>query len=340
MENPVDTIKKQIAARKIAPVYYLHGEEGFFIDELVKLFSELLPENDRPFNMFTFYAAEKTPDDIMDICRRYPMMAERLVVVVREAQTAGGKWLNKLAAYVANPSHSTLLVVAARGENPSCKEFVAALKKGGGVDIEFKKEKESRISAILIDFLNSRKLRYEPKALEMIRDFVGTDLSRIYNEVAKMSVALGEGATVTPESVESLIGVSTEYNNYELRRALAGRYFVKAIKIAKHFTANQKNNPWAVTSVTLFDLFSSALVAYYTPGGDQNIVNALGLRGTWQLSDIILCKRNYNPWQLIDIITLIRRFDAAAKGNGSRRNPFMLQEELIMDILTSPGRRQ
>ena len=339
MENPVDNIRKQIAARKVAPVYYIHGEEGFFIDEIVRLFSEYLPEPDRPFNMFTFYAAEKTPDDVMDICRRYPMMADRLVVIVREAQTAGGRWLNKLSSYAASPSPSTLLVVAARGENPSCKEFTTAVKKGGGVDIEFKKEKESHINALLVDFLEKKRLRYEPKALEMIKEFVGTDLSRIYNEVAKMSVALGEGATVTPESVESLIGVSTEYNNFELKHALAGRDYVKAIKIAKHFTANQKNNPWAITSFTLFDLFSSTLVAYYTPGGDQNVAKALGLRGTWQLSDILLCKSKYNPWQLIDIISHIRRFDAEAKGNGSRRNAYLLQEELIMDILTSPGRR-
>lgn len=339
MENPFDSIKKQIADRNVAPVYYIHGEEGFFIDEYVRIFSEYLHEADRPFNMFTFYAAEKTPDDVMDICRRYPMMADRLVVIVREAQTAGGRWLNKLASYVAAPSPSTLLVVAARGENPSCKEFTTALKKGKGVDMEFKKEKEARINALLVDFLDSRHLRYEPKALEMIREFVGTDLSRIYNEVAKMSVALGEGATVTPESVESLIGVSTEYNNYELRRAIASRDYVKAVKISKYFTANQKNNPWAVTSATLFDLFSSALVACYTPGGDQNVMKALGLRGTWQLSDITICKSRYNAWQLIDIISLIRRFDAAAKGNGSRRNAFLLQEELIMDILTSPGRR-
>ena len=339
MDTHYDNIRKHISAGKIAPVYYLHGEEGFFIDEALDLFAGYLPESDRPFNMFTFYASEKSPDDVMDICRRYPMMSDRLVVIVKEAQTAGGRWLNKLAPYVASPSTSTVLVVAARGENPACKEFINAVKKVSGVDIEFKKEKESNINAILVDFLNSRKLRYEPKALEMIREYVGTDLSRIYNEVAKMSVALGQGATVTPESVESLIGISTEYNNYELKRAIAGRDYVKAIKIAKHFTANQKNNPWVVTSLTLFDLFSSALVAYYTPGGDQTIAKALALRGTWQLSDILLCKAKYTPWQLIDIISLIRRFDARAKGNGSRQNAYMLQEELIMDILTSPGRR-
>lgn len=340
MNNSIDSIKKQIENKSVAPVYYLHGEEGFFIDELLRIFSNYLSEEDKPFNMFTFYSAEKTPDDIMDICRRYPMMSDKLVVIVREVQVVGGRWLNKLSSYVSAPSPSTLLIVAARGENPSCKEFVTALKKGGGIDIEFKKEKEASINTLLIEFLNSRKLKYEPKALAMIMEFVGTDLSRIYNEVAKMSVALGEGATVTPECVESLIGVNTEYNNYELRKALASRDYVKAVKIAKYFTLNQKNNPWAVTSVTIFDLFSSALVAYYTPGGDQNVIKALGLRGSWQLSDILLCKKNYNPWQLIDIITLIRRFDAMAKGNGSRRNAFLLQEELIMDILTSPGRRQ
>lgn len=339
MENPVDSIQKSIAAKNVAPVYYVHGEEGFFIDRIVNMFSEYLPEPDRPFNMFTFYAAEKSPDDVMDICRRYPMMADKLLVIVREAQTTGGKWLNKLAPYVAAPSPSTILVVAARGENPSCKEFTNAVKKGGGIDLEFKKPKDSAIDALIIDLLKKKQLNCEPKALVMLKDYVGTDLSRIHNEISKLSVALGEKATVTPESVECLIGVSTDYNNFELRSAIAARNYVKALKIAKYFTANPKKNPWVVTSLSLFDLFSSALIAYYTPGSDMNLVKALGARGTWALNDVLACKKNYNPWQLIDIISLIRRFDARAKGNGSRQDAFLLQEELIMDILTSPGRR-
>lgn len=339
MDSIFDNIRRQISSRDTAPVYYLHGEEGYFIDALLKDFADFLPEHDKPFNMFTVYAGEKSPDDVMDLCRRYPMMADKLVVIVHEAQTPGGRWLNKLANYVAAPSPSTLLVIAARGENPSCAEFTKALKKGGGVNAEFPKVKEQQINAILIDFLKSHNLKYEPKALEMIREFVGTDLSRIFNEVAKVAVALGDGATVTPESVENLIGVNKDYNNFELKKAMASRDFVKAIKIAKHFTANQKKKSVGCDFCnTLRSLrFSSGGMVHAR--GDQNIASALGLRSTWQLTDILQCKKNYNPWQLIDIVSLIRRFDCQAKGNGSRRDAFLLQEELVMDILSSPGRR-
>lgn len=336
-----NSLRRLITERKFAPVYLLHGEEGFYIDELTKVFEEIVPEDDRAFDRSILYAIENTPSRVIDFCRRCPMMGDRVVVIVKETQAAGcgGNWLNALAPYAENPSPSTILVICSRGASAKCKALTDAMKKGGGIVFESKKLNERSILPTIAEVAAERGLKIDPKAQEMLRDFVGTDLSRIYNQVGKLAMVLGPGATITPESIQRNIGISKDYNLFELIKALSLRDSAKAFTIADYFKRNPKENPYVLFAPQLSNYFGNLLVAVYTPDkSDRALVEALGLRSAWQLTDIRPGLRNYTAWQLIEIISEIRRFDAGSKGVGSRMDAYDLFHELIFKILNAKGR--
>lgn len=331
-----DSIKKDLKDRNLAPIYFLHGEEAYYSDALTELFEEYLPEADRPFNRFTLYAIEKSPDDVMDIARRYPMMADKLVVIVKEVQNVqggGGKWVNKLAPYAKEPSPTTVLVIVARGEKLACKEFTEAVKKGGGQIAEFQKIKYDRdLQPLILDFVNQHSLKIDSKGVRMLADFIGTDLSRLYNEIEKLTLLLPQGGTITPEVIEKNIGVSKEYNSFELVKALARRDTPKAMTIIRYLNNNQKNNPWVLTLSNIFTLFSNAMVAFYTPGSDRDLMLALGKSNSYGLDDSRTCTKYYSATEVLKAIRLIRQVDTQGKGIGSRQNITDLMEDLVMRI--------
>lgn len=341
MNSSFENIRKAIIEHKPAPLYFLHGEEGFYSDILVDLFDNYLPEDEKAFNYFTLYAAEKDPDDIMDIARRYPMMSEKTIVVVKEVQSVkggAGKWLNKLAPYAATPSPTTILVVIARGTKVSCKEFTDALKKSGGVVLESQKIKDSDLPSIINKFVKDVGLNIENTSVSMLADNIGNDLSRIYNEIGKLKIVLPKGATITPESIEKNIGISREYNNFELVHALSLRNTEKAFKIIRYFNSNQRDNPWVMTLSAIYQLFSNALIGFYSNRTDAGIRTDAAIWNINALNDCKNCMRNYSPSQIIEIIGLIRQADAFGKGNGSRMDISDIMENLIASILTASGK--
>ncbi len=333
------SLTQQIEKRNFAPVYLLHGEEGFYIDTLVKMFEEALSPEERDFNFYSYYAAETSPDTVMDACRRYPMMSDYQVVIVRETQSGGANFLNGLKNYVANPSPTTILVISHRGAQAKGKDFMAAMKTGGGIVYESKKLTDRTIGPVIADLVKEKELNIEPKALEMLRDHIGTDLSRVHNEIEKLAVALPKGAMITPEAVEQNVGISKDYNNFELVAAVASRDFAKAMRIVAYFRRDPTNNPTMVVDTVLFNLFSNLLIVFYTPDKtDRSLMAALGFKSPYQLIDIKEAMRNYNAWQTIEIISEIRRFDAMTKGIGSRQDPYDLLDALIYRIMTARGK--
>lgn len=323
---------------QLAAVYLLQGEEGYYIDQLIKDFNAIIPEADRDFNLYNLYAPELTPAQVMDCAMRYPMMAERQVVIVHEAQAVPAAWLDHLVPYIEHPSPTTILAICCRGAQAKGKEFKAALKKGGVV-FESKKLSDRNVKVEIERFITDRGLNVEQKSLQMLADFVGTDLSRLYNEVDKLTVTLPSGAMVTPEVVEANIGISKDYNNFELVASLAQRDFKRALSIVEYFRSNPKNNPYVVTTTVLFNFFSNLLIALYTPDkGDHSLMGACGFKWAGQLTDIRNALRHYNAWHAIEIINAIRRYDAQSKGIGSRRDPYDLLEELVLHILYPTGK--
>lgn len=329
----------ELRKRQLRPVYLLHGEEGYYIDKLVRMVEACVPETDRDFNLFTLYAPETDPNTVMDACRQYPMMGDRIVVILKEVQNAKAKkFLQALASYAKTPTPTTTLVICNRGETASAKALTDAITKAGGAVFESKKLKDAALQRAISDFVKERGLSIDPKALSMLTDYVGNDMSRIDNEVGKLTVTLGRGAMITPESIERNIGFSKDFNNYEYISAIARRDAAKAMKIVRYFTANPKNNPVPVTVAALFNLFQNTLIAMYSPDrSERGVMTALGMRWPIQVADVMAAIRCYSAWNVINIISAIRRCDVESKGGGSRFDPYMLLQQLTFYILNPEG---
>ncbi|MDE7466927.1 MAG: DNA polymerase III subunit delta [Muribaculaceae bacterium] len=336
-----DTIKRQLSAGQYAPVYLLHGSEGYYIDELVKMFERILPEADREYALTNMYVHQlESPREIIDICRTLPMLTERQVVIVREAQAATAAFTDKLAAYAESPTPSTILVIASRGAEIKGTKIVKAVGKSGVV-YTTPKIWPSQVPKLADSYIRSKGLNPVEKAAELLAEFVGTSLSTLYNQIDKLAEILGRGAVITPEAIEMHVGISKDYNNYELLDALAVRDAAKAIRIVSNFADTPKTHPYVMTTSTLFGFFSDLMQAWYTPDKrDSSLQQALGLKPTnsFGLNLIKNGMRSYNPFQVIEIIDVLRHYDAQSKGVGSRRDPYEQLFDVVFHILTAPGK--
>lgn len=332
------SLRASIAKGQVTGAYILHGEEGYFIDELVKLFEAIVPEADRDFGLFTFYGPTTDAATVISAARSFPMMVERQVVIVKEAQSMRADEVNKLAAYLAAPSDSTVFVIAFRGAQAKGKDLMAAARRGGAVVFESKKIRENNISSVIESIVREKGLTIEPKGSSMLAEFIGTDASRLYNEIDKLAMVLGRGAMVTPEAIERNIGISKDYNNFELVSAVAARDMQRMFTILRYFRSNPKANPTVLTTAALYNFFSGLLVYQFTPSkSPSDKMAALGLKWPVQLRDYETGARNYNAYMAIGIIGELRSFDRMTKGVGSRQNEYDLLHNLLYRILTIRG---
>lgn len=333
-----DELRRDIRKGNLLPVYILHGKEGYFTDILVKDFENVLSPADREFNQYVLYAPQTPAAEIVEVCSRFPMMAEKQVVIVKEAQAARADQINKLAGYVNQPSSSTVLVIVFRGEEAKGKELIAATKSKGLI-FESKKVKEWQLPNLIQAYVKTKSLNIDAKSLQMLADYIGTDIGHLYNEIDKLALILGPGATITPAAIERNIGISKDFNNYELVDALAAKDSAKVFRIADYFANNPKANPLVVTTVVLYNFYSDLLIAFYaTDKSDQGLMNELGLKYPMQLKKFKTALRTYNAYQTIEAIWALRQFDNRSKGNGSRQNEFQLFHDLMFHLLSAPGK--
>ncbi len=333
-------IRSQLKAKQYAPVYILHGEEAYFVDELLKSFEAILPPEDREFNLYVLHGLDiDNPGELMDLCHRMPMMADRQVVIVKDAQALGAVNLGRLAPYLTDPVASTILVLAARGVKLTGKEFTSAAKKGNAVIFESRKVTDYNAPAFIGSYLRNKGLSADQKSLEMLRDFVGTDLSRLFNEVDKLATLLPSGAKVTPEVVEQNIGISREYNSFELVDAIASRDAAKCFRILAYFRANPKAAPLVMVTASVFGFFADLLSAFYADdSSDHGLMEATGIRYPMGIKRLRLGMSKYNAVRTVEIISAIRQYDAMNKGTGSRQSDQQLFYDLVYHILTAPGK--
>lgn len=333
-----ENIRSAIAAGKVSPIYLLQGEEGYFIDRLVEMFEELLPEDERQFNRYIFYAPRVEMREVVDTCRRFPLMSDYQVVIVKEAQAARADQLDRLVKYIESPSATTVLVIASRGADLKGKLPAAIRKCDDAVLFQSARISESALPGHIRSFINARGLNVQPKALDMLVEYIGADLSRMYNEVDKLITILGTGAMVTPESIERHIGYSKTFNIYELIDALAVRDATRVYRISDYFAANPKAVPLVLATATLFGFFSDLLVTYFAKDkSERGLMAALGLKWATPLKRINTARSRYNAYQVIEIIRALRSFDVKSKGVGSRQNEHDLFRELMFHILNAPG---
>ena len=334
-ELTCDDILKELRAKQYRPIYYLMGEESYYIDLIADYITDnVLNETEKEFNLTVVYGADVDVATIINAAKRYPMMSEHQVVVVKEAQAVRN--IEELSYYLQKPLHSTILVICHKHGTLDRRKKLAAEVEKTGVLFESKKIKDAQLPAFIASYMKRKGVDVEPKATAMLADFVGSDLSRLTGELEKLIITLPVGQKrVTPEQIEKNIGISKDYNNFELRSALVEKDILKANKIIKYFEENPKTNPIQMTLSLLFNFYSNLMLSYYSPEKtEQGIAAQLGLRSPWQAKDYMLAMRRYTGVKVMQIIGAIRMCDAKSKGIGNASiSDGELLKELIFMIL-------
>ncbi|MDR0895038.1 MAG: DNA polymerase III subunit delta [Prevotellaceae bacterium] len=335
-ETTYEEVMRELRAKRYRPVYYLMGEEAYYIDLISNFITEhVLTEEEKEFNQTVIYA---TPDTdiatVINAAKRYPMMAERQVIVLREAQNI--KSMDALSFYLLKPMPTTILVICHKhGALDRRKKLASEIEKAG-VLFESKKVKDGMLPSFIADYLKQKKVTADPKATAMLAEFIGTDLSRMVGELDKLIITLPADATViTADQVEKNIGISKEYNGFELRNALVVKDVQKANKIIKYFAENPKTNPIQMTLALLFNFYANLMLAYYAPTkSDQGVAAMLGLKSPWAAKDYMVAMSKYSGVKVMQIISDIRYADAQSKGveNSSVSNADIMRE-LLFKIL-------
>lgn len=311
------------------PIYFLMGEEDYYIDRISEYIADrVLTESEKEFNLTILYGADTDIATIINSAKRYPMMSKYQIVMVKEAQNL--KNLDELTYYLQKPLMSTILVFCYKhGVLDRRKKLAAEIEKAG-ILFESKKLKDAQLSGFISSYLKRKRVDIEPKASEMMAEFVGADLNRMAGELEKLVITLPDGCSrITPEQIERNIGISKDYNNFELRNALITKDVLKANLIVKYFNNNMKNNPLQVTLAVLFGFFSNLMLTYYAPGkSEQEIASFLGLRSPWQAKDYLAAMKKYSGVKVMQIIGEIRLCDAKSKGvkNSSVSDGDLLRE--------------
>lgn len=331
-EVTYESICKEITDHQFSPVYVLMGEEPYFIDRITDLLiANVLQEEERDFNQTVFYGADTDAVSVINAARRFPMMSAYQLVVVKEAQLM--RDIEQLVAYVKQPLSSTVLVIDYKYKTLDRRKSLASLVEKKGVIFESKKIPDYKMPAFITSVLQQRSLTIDPKAAQMLSDFLGNDLNRLAKELDKLAIIMAQTGLkrVTPELVEKNIGISKEYNNFELLRAIAMKDVLKANRIAQYFEKDPKNNPLQPTLAVLFNYFSNLLIGYYSKDkSESGLMVAMGLKSSFQLKDYLTGMKHYTAMRVFLSIGEIRKADARSKGvdNSSASDSDILKELL------------
>lgn len=333
-----NSIMSDLKAGRFAPIYILMGEESYYIDKISDYLAEhtLKPE-EVDFNRTICFGNDTTAGQVVDIARRYPMMAERQLVVVKEAQSI--KQLEALEKYLANPMPTTVLVWCFKNGKIDGRKYkkLLTLANSVGVVFESKKLYESQLPAFIKNYLKSHHATIEEKACQMIAENIGADLHRLVSEMDKVLISLkNNDKTITDEIVEREIGVSKDFNGFELRDAIVRKDALKANRIIKYFDSNPKAGDIYSLLPLIFNFFQNLMVVHYSRGNrsDRAIAEVLGLKSAWAAKDYVIGLRNYSPRKVMDIIGKIRETDSKGKGiENPNTESGELMKELIFFIL-------
>ena len=329
-------IMKDLKARKFSPIYILMGEESYYIDQITNYIAEnVLTPAEQDFNLNVCFGSDVSAVQITDMAKRFPMMAEYQVVIVKEAQNI--RSLDALEKYLKNPAKTTILVWCHKNGKIDARKKVIGLAEANGVVFESKKIREYQLAGFMQNYLATKKITIEPKAAQMIADHIGTDLNRLTSELDKVALSLPENdKRITPEIVEREVGVSKDFNTFELRDSIVNRNVFKANQIVNYFDKNPKAGSLYSFLPLLFSYFQNLMIVFYSPNNksENDIAQALELRSSWGAKDYHIGMRNYTARKTMDIIAKIREVDAKSKGlDNPSTGAGDLMKELIFFIL-------
>lgn len=334
MEQSVEQIMSDLQKKKYHPVYFLSGDESYYIDQVSDYIHEhVLNEGEKTFNQIIIYGKDSDALSIMNAAKRFPMMSSHQVVIVKEAQEI--KDFDNLVHYIENPLASTLLVLNYKYKKPDKRKKVFRSLQKHATVLNAKKLYDNQVPAWISAYVSSKNCSIEPKASVLLLEFLGSDLSKISNEIDKLIISLeGSDKRITSALIERNIGISKDFNNFELQNALGKKDIRKANQIINYFAANQKNHPLVLTINTLYAYFSKLLIYYWIKDKSKdNLAEQLGVRPFF-VKDYVEAARNYNANKVISIISILREYDLKSKGyKGSTISPGDLLKELIFKIL-------
>jgi len=327
-----EEIQRNLKARNIAPVYYLMGEEDYYIDKLSDaIVDAVLTEDEKDFNLDIVYGAETDIDKVIELAHAYPMMAEKRVVLVREAQAI--RSLEGLEAYLAHLTPTTVLVFCHKHGKIDARKAAAKALQQVGVVYESKRLYDNQLPPFISQYFRQHNVDIEPQAIQMLAGHVGADLSRLTTEMDKLLLAMPQdGSRVVGSAlVEEQTGMSKDFNDFELTAALAQRNIFKANQIIKYYQGNPRSFFIGRTLTNLFTFFSDVMLAYYAPDrSDAAIASWIG-KSEWKVRmDIGPARRNYSGVKVMQILGEIRKTDAQSKGVRGVRTP---HEELLQDLI-------
>ena len=334
-------LNKEIKDGKFRNIYVLQGEEPYYIDRLQQLLIDTaLTEDQRDFNLSLFYGNNANVREVISACRQYPAFSQYKVVVVREAQLIPKQQghkndLDLFESYVEKPLPSTILVICHKETSLKSKPFIDALKvHKNGIIFDSNKVREGRdLNTLIVNYALSLDCNIDYKATSMLAEHIGTDIARLFSELDKLAM-LTDDKNITPQLIEQNIGISKDFNNFELEEALSRRDAAKAFRIVDYFERNPKNNPTMISVAMLFSFFSNVLIAATARDkSPEGIMTLVGTRSQWRARKFIDTARMYNNNALVNIIGYLRECDTRSKGIGSRQNQYALFKELVYKIL-------
>ncbi|AUP81432.1 DNA polymerase III subunit delta [Flavivirga eckloniae] len=334
--DEVKQLVTDIKNKNLKPIYFLMGEEPYYIDKISDFIeSSVLAEEERGFNQMVLYGRDITIDDIVSNAKRFPMMAEHQVVIVKEAQDLS-RTIEKLAAYAENPQPTTVLVVNYKYKKIDKRKALYKTLKKTGIVYESKKLYENQVADWIRRVLAPKKYSIAPKAAQMLVEFLGTDLSKINNELEKLQIILPKETQISPEHIEENIGISKDYNNFELRKAIGEKNTIKAYRIVNYFADNPKDNPMVVTVSLLFNFFSQLLHFHgLKDKSPRNVASALKVN-PYFVNEYITAARHYPMRKVSAVVATLREFDVKSKGVGAHAVPQGdLLKELLVRILSN-----
>lgn len=307
-------ILQSLKKKEYQPIYFLHGQESYFIDVIVDYIDQnVLAENQKSFNHTVLYGKEVDHKTVLDVARRFPMMAPYQVVLLKEAQEM--RTLKELQSYFENPAPTTILVIAHKHKKFNFNSKFGKTIKAKATVLEAKRLYDNQVPDWIVDYLKPKQLKINLGTAQLIGEYLGTNLSNIANELDKLAINLAPGTEVTNQLIEDNIGISKDYNVFELQNALGRKDALKVNRIVSYFISNPKKNPTPMVMGALYNYFSKVyMLKFLERSPEQAVLKALNLRSSYFLKDYKLAASNYAKPELELVISILKEYDLKSKG--------------------------
>lgn len=329
--SSVESLLKDIKNKKTMPVYFLAGEEAFYMDQITAAIeTNVLSEEEKGFNQTILYGQDVDLSQLIGIAKQYPMGADKAVVILKEGQHLS-RSIDQLDEYVKQVQESTVLVFNYKGKQLDKRSKLYKSLQSKGYYFEFKKLYDNQIPDWIEQKVKENRISIEPKAKFLLAEYVGADLSRLNNELEKLFTIVHASKEITAKDIEHHIGISKDYNNFELRKALETKNVTKAFEIIHYFEKNQKDNPIQATLSIVFNLYTSIILYHtLTDKSKPNVAKELGIHPFF-VQDIAIAAQNYPLKKATRIISFIREYDVKSKGVNVTGN--VSSSELLIELI-------